>query len=296
LLQTNIRVENTVDSYEYPADIQYNMDLSQYAQVNFRLSPAVIWDKLSSLFFEFNINQSLYAKANSEDGRGGYVWSFLPDETSELTNYQYLRNYYVKNEFRPTQNIYFYTLYEWNNQTTNYSLSQLHTNYRRLSEQFDAKIGFKTRLRLQYKHYFSDLGYDETLSYYEPSLWVERRWTSSFQNIFYVAYRRTKDFDGDIKDYTNKWDARYDIILRKKDYLRMDRLELQQTFSAGQVETSGYNIANYYTLGSSTSLNLYPLSSVIVRFQFNVNNTINTEESDLSYLTTGMNLRLSFKF
>lgn len=296
LLQTNLRIENSMESYDYPSDDEYDLDLSQYTQLNFRLSPGALWDKLSSLFFEFNINQSLYATGNSDESSSKYIWSALPVESDEMNNAQYLRTYYIKNEFRPNPKIYLYSLYEWNNQKTQYSLSDLYTNYWRLSEKLDLKLGNRTRLNLQYKQYYSDLGYDELTSYLEPSVWLERRWTSSFQNVFYGSYRYTKDFEGDIKDYIHKYEARYDIIFKKKDYLRMDRLELQQSFSGGQTITDGYNADNYYYLNSTTSLNIYPLQSLIIRLNFGLNKVTNIQSPDDGYLSTDLNLRLSLKF
>jgi len=296
LIQTNLRIENTMDSYEYPVDDDYDLSLSQYTQLNFRLSPGELWKKLSALFFEFNINHALYATGTSTGRRSQYIWSALPTESNDLNKYQYLRTYYLKNEIRPNPNLYFYLLYEWNDQTTTYDLSSLDMDYWRLSGKFDAKLGLKTRVSLQYKQYDRDLGYNETTTYYEPSVWLERRWTNSFQNYLYVAYRHTKDFEGDIRDYIHKIEGRYDIVYRKKDLLKIRRIELQQSFSGGQTRTTGYNEDNYYYLGSSTGLDLFPLHSLIIRFQFNVIRTINVLNSDESNWTTDLNLRLSFNF
>jgi hypothetical protein len=296
LLQTNVRIENNMNSYDYPNDNEYNLSLSQYAQLNFRFSPGQIWSKLSPLFFEYNLNQSLYASGNSSGGKGDYLWSIIPKEKDELTNYQYLRTYYLKNEFRPNANIYFYTLYEWNNQTTTYNLSQLNSDYWLLSEKLDAKLGYKTRLRLQYKKYYKNSGYDDVLTYYEPSVWLERRWTNSFHNVFYAAYRHTNDFDNNIKDYTDKYEARVDIIVRKKDYLKMRRVEFQQSFSGGQSNTFGYNDNNFFNYGSSSSLNLYPVHALIVRVEFEADKTVYIDDSESNYLTTSLQIRASFKF
>jgi len=295
LLQTNLRIENTLDSYDYPVDDEYNLNLNQYTQMNFRLSPGVLWKKLSPLFFEYNLNHSFYASGNSSSDKSNYLWSAMPGVQNGLNSVQHLKTHYVKNEIRPNPNLYFYSLYEWNNQETSYDLSNLSTNYWRLSERFDWKLGFNTRISLQYKQYYSNLGNGETTSYYEPSIWIERRWSNSLQNIFYAAYRNTEDFESNIKDYTHKFDGRYDIIFRKRDYLKLRRLELQQSFSAGQTKTSGYNTDNSYYLGSSTSLDIYPIHSLLFRLKFNLNRTVNLENSDESYLTTDLNLKISLK-
>jgi hypothetical protein len=296
LIQTNIQIENNMSSYDHPTDDEYNLSLSQYAQLNFRFSPGELWSKLSPLFFEYNFNQSIYATGSSSNSRAEYLWSILPSEKDELINYQFIKTSYLKNEFRPNANIYFYTLYEWNNQATVYNLSQLNTNYWLLSEKLDAKLGFNTRLKLQFKKYYKDLGYNETLSYHEPSIWLDRRWTSSFYNVFYAAYRHTDDFDDNIKDYTDKYQASVDIILRKKDYMKMRRVEFQQTFSASQSNTTGYNVSNYYCLGSSSSLNMYPVHALILRLQFEADQTVNLTDNDSSYYTTSLQLRAAFKF
>lgn len=295
LLQTNLRIENILDTYDYPVDDEFDLNSNQYTQLNFRLSPGVLWDELSPLFFEYNLNHSLYASGTSDGDKSSYLWSALPGGQTDFSASQHLKTHYIKNEIRPNPNIYVYSLYEWNNQENSYGLSSLNTNYWRLSEKFDVKLGFNTRVSLQYKQYYSNLGNGETTSYYEPSVWIERRWTSNLQNILYAAYRNTDDFGRYIKDYTHKLDGRYDIIFRKKDFLKMRRMELQQSFSGGQKQTSGYNIDNSYYLGSSTSFDLYPIHSLLLRMQLNLNRTVNLEDNTISYITTDLNLKLSLK-
>ena len=158
LLQTNLRIENTLDSYDYLIDDEYDLNLNQYTQMNFRLSPGVLWKKLSPLYFEYNLNHSLYATGNSTGDKSNYLWSAMPGVQNDFNTVQNLKTHYVKSEIRPNPNIYFYSLYEWNNQETSYDLSNLSTNYWRLSERFDLKLGFKTRVSLQYKQYYSNLG------------------------------------------------------------------------------------------------------------------------------------------
>jgi len=295
LVQTNLRIENTLDSYDYPVDDGYDLDLDQYTQLNFRLSPGVLWKKLSMLFFEYNINYALYATGNSTDSKSGYIWSAIPRNIGDYNTLQHIRTHYIKNEIRPNPNLYVYSLYEWNNQTTAYDASNLYTNYQRLSEKFDIKLGFNTRISLQYKQYYSDLGNNEITTYYEPSVWIERRWSSSLQNILYAAYRNTEDSENTICDNTHKFDGRYDIIFRKKDYLKMRKLEIQQSFSGGQAKTTGSSSANAYYLGSSTSIDAYPIHSLLCRIQLNLNRTVNLKNSDESYMSTDINIKLSLK-
>lgn len=296
LLQMNLRIENTLDQGFHNSQSSINARLNQYSQLNLRMSPGQMWSVLSPLHFEFNVNQSLYGWGTTEETVSNWVWQLFNQNTDRLSQSQIIRNYYIKNEFRPSSLWYLYSLIEWNNQETGLETSNLETNYWNWNEKLNIKIGFKTRLNLQYKQHYQDYGYDRITRYYEPSAWIEHRWTPDFQNTLYGLYRYTKEDEGNIQDITNNWEGRYDIIFRKTKYWGIRRFEITQSFSGSYYNTEGYNLKKYYQFSSSSALNLYPLHSTILRLQFDAVQYLDDLDADNDYMTLDFNLKFSLKF
>jgi len=295
-LQVNMRVENTLDQGFYPDGKNKDARLSQYSQLNFRFSPGQIWDKLSILHFEFNVNQSLFGWGSPTEKISNWTWQMFRSNINELTNSQLIRNYYIKNEFRPGVNYYLYSLFEWNNQENSYGGSALKTNYWQLNEKLEIKVGYKTRVNIQYKQYNQDQGYKRTNKYYEPSVWTEHRWNPNFQNVLYCLYRFTDSRNNNIASKKHKIEGRYDIIWRKKKFLKMRRIEIRQSILVGHTEITGYDPEKSYQFTSSSALDLYPLYSMIFRFQFNAGQYLNVNDPDLSNFAIDFNMKLSLRF
>jgi hypothetical protein len=296
LLQMNLRVENTMSQNFHKNSSLKNVRLRQFSQINFRLSPGLLWHVFSSLYFEFNVNQSLYGWGSTDRKVSNWLWQLFGRNKSRLTDYQFNENYYIKNEYRPGSRWFIYSLLEWNNQQTGLGLSLLERKYWRLNEKVDIKLGFKTRLYLKYRHFDQDMGYDRTIRYFEPSIWIEHRWTPDFQNILNLLYRQRRTGENNIIDKTFNWEARYDLIWRKYKLLGIRRIELRQSFSGNFRRTSGYNPAQIYQFGSSSSLDLYPLHSMIFRLRFDLNQYLDDFIPEYAYYNYAINLKLSLRF
>jgi hypothetical protein len=213
-----------------------------------------------------------------------------------LTESQIIGTYYIRNEFRPSPRWNVYSSLEWNDQETSLGSSILETGYWRLSEKLEAKIGFQTRLNLQYRQYFQDLDYDRITRYYETSTWIEHRWTPAFQNTLYGLFRYTEEDEGSIHDVTHYWEGRYDIVLRKNKFWGVRRLELVHSLLGSSSSTEGYNPQKYFLISSSSSLDLYPLHSTILRLQFVAARYLDELVSEDDYTSISFNMRLSLQF
>jgi len=295
-LQLNLRVENTLDQGFHAGGEQNTSRLSQYSQFNARFSPGQIWQKLTALHFEFNMNQSLYGWGNQSEAVSNWAWQFFRNKTNNLTNSQLIRNYYLKNEFRPGLNYYLYSLFEWNNQDNQYSGSGLQSNYWQLNEKLEVKVGYETRVYVQYRQFNQDLGYKRINQYYEPSVWTEHRWTPNFQNILYALYRYTDSKDGNVGSQMRNVEGRYDIIWRQNEFIGIRRLELRQSLSASHTQISGNGDEENYRFTSGTALDIYPLHSMIFRFQFNASRYVNPMDSNLNNISIDFNTKLSLRF
>ena len=296
LLQMNLRVENTMSQHFLKNSFLKNVRLRQFSQINFRFSPGQLWHVFSPLYFEFNVNQSLYGWGSTDNKVSSWLWQLFGRNKNRLTDYQSIKNYYIKNEYRPGSRWFIYSLLEWNNQQTGMGLSTLNRKYWRLNEKVDIKLGFKTRLNLKYRHFDQDMGYERTIQYFEPSIWVEHRWTPDFQNILNLLYRQRSTGDGKILDKTFNWEARYDLIWRKYKLLGIRRIELRQSFSGNHRRTSGNNPAQNYQFGSSSSLDLYPLHSMIFRLRFDLNQYLDDLIPEYAYYNYAVNLKMSLRF
>ena len=76
----------------------------------------------------------------------------------------------------------------------------------------------------------------------------------------------------------------------------MDRLEVRQSFSASKIQTTGNDEVDYYQFSSSSSLDLYPVHSMIFRLQFNANQYLDMITSLNDYFDIALNVKMSLRF
>jgi hypothetical protein len=295
-IQVNIRVENTLDQDFHRVPGIKDTEVDRYSQVNLRLRPGHLWQRLSPLIFEFNINQTLNGSASTGASVRSWLWKFCNRSNEEFDKSASAHTYYVQNEFRPTANFYAYTLLEWGGQELRSGLSTLDSREWRFSEKLDIKPGLRTRLNLQYKQYFRDSGYGRIVRHYEPSAWVEYRWTGDLQNTANLRYRRTYDDDADIRDVVDDLEARCDLTWRKRDIIGLRRFEARQSFSGTSSRSRGHTPRRDYALGSTTSLDLYPLHSLIVRAQFDFSKYWDRRNPNNDYHEVVFDLKILLRF
>lgn len=111
-----------------------------------------------------------------------------------------------------------------------------------------------------------------------------------------ASFRRTRFREGKIRNLTHSWDGRCDLILRKSRFLHIRRLEVRQGFSGTRRQTRGDHPERLYRLASSSSLDLYPLHSTIVRGQFQAAWHADGLSSEGDWVDVRLNLRISLRF
>jgi len=271
-------------------------NLRQFSQINFRISPGQVWSALTPLYFEINFNQSLNGWGEAQTSINRWIWQMQGPNQKALENVRRSRNYYFKNEFRPAANWLIYSSLELNRMDQRLSASQLATRMWRWNEKADIKLGFNTRVIFQYRQFYQDQGYGRTVKYQEPSGWIEHRWTPDFQNIFNLLYRRRRDENGNISNISHNWETRFDLIWRKYQFWRLRRIEARQSFSANRRSTSGYRPAQSYQFTSASSLDLYPLHSMIIRLRLDVGQYLDELYPELDYGDISFHVRISLRF
>ena len=296
LAQLHLRLENRLDRDFHADAAAWDTRLDQFTQFDLRLSPGRLWERLSPLHFEFNINQSFFGRgATGKEGGGGGWLPFLRD-TRRLEKGQVVRNFFIRNEFRPDARWRLFSLVEWNLLEGEGDGDLPETRSWRWSEKLDAKLGFKSRLNLQYREYSRNRRGGERIRYLEPTAWIQHRWTPNLQSVFNASFRRTHFREGEIRNLTHSWDGRCDLILRKNRLLHIRRLEVRQEFSGTRRHTRGDRPEQFHQLAASSSLHLYPLHSTIVRGQFQVAWQADGLSSEEDWVDVGLNLRLSLRF
>jgi hypothetical protein len=296
LLQINFRIENLLNQNFHYNSSRRNAQLRQFSQMNFRFSPGQIWSRLSPLYFELNLNQSLNGWDTPQSAISDWLWQVFSDDLQGLNHLQRIRNYYLKNEYRPAANWLITSLLEFNEQEQRPGVSQLTNQYWRWSERIDVKVGFKTRYVVQYRQFFQDMDYGRTMRYFEPSTWVEHRWTPDLQNNLNLLYRHRKTEQGGGELVAHNWEGRYDLIWRKYQFWHVQRLEIRLSFAGNYQQQSGYYHTNYYQLSSSSSLDIYPLHSMIIRLRVDLNQYLDALKPLNDYWSLRFNFKLSLRF
>jgi len=295
-MQVSFRIENNLkQTFTFNNDMNVYY-LRNFGQVNVRLSPGQLWKSLSLLFFEFNYNQTNDRMGETEDKMGGQLWRFNTQETPNPAKSLLIKNYFIKNEIRPGGNWFLYSMLQWNTQDNGISGSMIKKSSWQLIEKLDLKVGTATHIVAQYRQFFQDLGPVINSMDYEPSVWVEHRWTSGFINIFNLLYRRIDRDYGNMQDFTDNYESSFDLIWRTKRFTWLRYMEVQQTFAGSYQNTFGYNTYKTMRMGSGTSFNFYPLQSLVIRLRADVSRFMDILFDDRDYLTVSFNLKVSVRF
>ena len=141
LLQTNVRVENTLDQGFHRNSPLRDASLNQFSQLSFRFSPGAAWAGLSPLFFEFGLNQTLRGWATGPGSAGGWLWRMFGFDTAELDDSNLIRNSYLRNEYRPGPDLFVTNLFEWNSREAELGASGVGAGYWRWSARGDVTLG-----------------------------------------------------------------------------------------------------------------------------------------------------------
>lgn len=296
LLQININLENILDQNFIENSENSSVRFNQYSQLNLRFSPGQIWQKLSSLFFEFNINQSLNSWGSTEDNTGGLLWNIFGNYTDLFDFSLASTNYFIKNEFKPSSNILLYSNLEWNNQDNHSGKSYLSRNFWRLNEKLELKIGYNSRVYFQYKQFYQDWDYNRIYKYFEPSAWIEHRWNNNIQDIFNFRYRKSDNQIGNIFENRNVWEVRYNILWRKENFLKMDRLEIKQDLTGKLSTVKGHRKEESTQFIANSSIDLYPFYSAIIRLKFQYKYYFDRLILSHNYSSTSFYLKLILRF
>jgi hypothetical protein len=296
ILHVNLRAENTLDRSYHRNSGLTDVRLNQQSQINTRLFPGHLWRRLSSVNLEFDMSRTLSGAGATGADATGWLWGFLNRDTRNLPNSQVTTSYFVRKEYRPAPQVYLYGLLEWSDEKQVVGFSRQRSHSRLWTEELDLKLGFRTRLTIQYRQFLEDRGSSRSLSYRQPSIRMEHRWTPDFQNIWDVTYRRSLSDEGEIRDESEEWISRYDLVLRRSDYLAMDRVEIRQSLSGSYSRTAGYDPERSRKLTLTSSIDLYPLHSMILRAEARFNRFWDALTPENDYHDFAIDLKLSLKF
>jgi len=292
LLQINLRFESNLDQYNNFLSETGNYYQRQFAQVNLRFSPGQMSDLFKTLFFEFNFNQFLNSSGKFFSNASSDLWSY--GSSGNSTDSYVMKGYYLKNEFRPSTKFFFTTIFEWNSQDVNSGLSTLNRGIRTFTEKMDIRLDLSTHLIAQYKQNYQYFGFERYLNEYEPSLWLERRWSPDLSNILNLLFRKSITDIGLIHSRADAIQAQLDMIYRKNKIFYMKYVEMRQSFIT-QFNTESATTSDNYQLASSTSVDIYPFAAFIVRGRFDILRFVNIGARPSSFWTTGFNLKLSLQ-
>jgi hypothetical protein len=296
VLQVYLRLENKITrSYHTDSDIK-DMNRLNSSHLNLRFEPGIIHDKLTPLHFEFSLNRSLLSRCTLRQDNEPGMWQFFDNDDKTSGTKQKNDTYYIKNELNLASSFLLTSISEWTNQNYYIGASSLRNEQWLWSEKLNYKLNFNTRLNLQYRQFEQDWGYERTEKYYEPSTWIEQRWTEDFKNTYYLLYRVRDEDNGNLHDRIINWEARYDIVWSKYRIPLIRRFEIRQYLIWQFATTKGDNPARYHRYNSNTSIDLYPIHSAIMRFQFDLTRHIDKLAEDGSLWDIGINLKLSFRF
>ena len=116
LAQVNVRVENTLDQDFHGRSAVKSARLSQFPQLDLRLSPGHLWNALSPVHFQLNFSQSLFGLGATGAGLDAWVSQLFSRDARRLEDSQLIRNCFVRNELRPSPRWHLFSLVEWGSQ------------------------------------------------------------------------------------------------------------------------------------------------------------------------------------
>ena len=294
LLQLNLRFESNLEQYNHLQSLLKNYYLRQFAQANFRFSPGQISEIFNSLFFEFNFNQSSNLSGKDDRNISQDLWN--PVFKGENLSDSYLnRNYYLKNEFRPNSKIFFTTIAEWNTQDITVEQTKSSRIFKYFTEKIDLRFGLETHLIAQYKQNYQDYGFGRNSIEYEPSLCLEGRWTPDFLNILNLLFRKRNSEIMKIENDLDGLQAQLDLVYRKSKLWGIKQFEIRQSFG-GQYNTETLSDRNdNYQLSSGTAIDVYPISTFIIRTRFDLLRYKYLNTAVNSFWSWTFNLKLSLQ-
>jgi hypothetical protein len=296
LLQTYVRLENKLTRKFHFQSSGNDINLAKSYQLNLRFAPGVLYDLFSPMNFEFNFNQSFNTWGTADYNDNKWIWQIFKRDYDIDGNVQNIRSYYLKNELNLGSRLLLTSMGEINNQNNRLSNSSLNNDYWRWSEKLSIKLNFKTRLNLQYRQYYQDREYGRTDKYYEPSTWIEYRWTPDFQNTYYLLYRKRFKTNGNLHDNIVTWEGRYDIIWGKDRVFLARRFELRQSFFISHVDSEGDNPQQTYQYSSNSAIDLYPIHSTVFRFQIDLVRHLDRLTPTYDRWNLNLNFKLLFRF
>jgi len=296
VLQLYLRLENKITQNFHANSDSRDINLSKLSQFNLRFAPGMIYHLFVPMHFEFNVSRSFASRGSARRDVNSWIWQIFRREYHLTDNTQNIGKYYIKNELNIGSRFLLTSIAEWNNQINEFSASSQKNRQRLWSEKLNLKLNFNTRLNLQYRQFYQNWGYERTDTYYEPSTWIEHRWTPDFQNTYYLKYRKRYEDNGNLHDKIVNWEVRYDIVWRKNRVFLIRRFEIRQNLSWSHINTQGDNPQRLYQYSSNSSFDLYPIQSTILRLQINLVRNIDNISSGNSRWHIGMNLKLSFRF
>lgn len=295
-LQVNARVENVNNQNFYMTSASQSLNLRQFGQVNFRLSPGQIWSMLTPMTFEFNVNQAINGWGTGAGPVGHFTWQPVSMSYSGLKNLQRIRNYFVKNEFRPYAGWLIYSFLELSRQQNRWEASTRSLTSWRWNQKVDCKLGYQTHLIVQYRHFNQDLGFGRDNRSAEPSVWLEHRLNQNFHNTWNLLYRASRRGDQRIQTRSQNWELRYDLLWQKTHLLRLQRFEIRQSVFASHQRSLGYRPSRDYQLAANLALDLYPIQTMILRLRVDFLRFFDAIYPQNDYIDVLFNLKCSLRF
>ncbi len=296
VMQINARFENALQQDFHRNGDSLTYYLRQFYQINTRFSPGQIWERLSSLFFELTYNQSVSRSDVALTLNTPSVWRLSEPERTGTGSLILNRNTFIKNEFRPGTNWLISTLMEWNSQQIEAGNTELLRSSWHYTEKVDVRPGYATRLIAQYRRYSQDQGFNRTNQVHEPSLWAEQRWTQNLLSTAQILYRRTTIEDRTISGTRYDWEAILDFVMRMDQWLSMRHIEIRQNFSGSRQKQIGIPFQQNYRIGTTTSIDIYPINSLIVRLRLDWNQFVDEVLEASTYSSIDFTLKISLQF
>ena len=295
IVQVNARVENSLQQEFHRENTLNNYYLRQFRQTNVRLLPGYIWAALSPLFFELTYNEAVLQSGVIRGQAGSYLWRLSAPDQTPAGSFVVDRNTVAKNEFRPNSDWLFTTLVEWNKQEINAGVSRMDKHSWQFTEKADVRLTFATRFVAQYRRLYQDRGANRTSVQHEPSIWLEHRWTQDVLTTAQLLYRRNETNGAASSLLMHDWESILDVALWKDQWLGMRHVEVRQSLSGTYRRSNGIPIDKNYQVGTSSTLNLYPLHSLTLRLRMDWNRYGDLVVPQSTYNTWSFSLKLTLQ-
>jgi hypothetical protein len=294
-LQANLRVENRMAQIFRRGSSLTDVSLSHYFQLNVRASPGRMAKVFSPLYFEAGLSESLYGSGATAEPMSSRIWRALGGGRGRLEDAQVRRDWFVKSEYRPGSQWALYSLIERNFQDADSRAGRIEDRAWRWTEKADVKLGLRTRLNLQYRRLWQAWNGPKTDRSFEPSAWIERRWTPGLQNTVFLLYRSRSQEDA-MADASRSWEVRYDVLWTREQFLGIRRLEVLQSLSGFRRRTRGDARERVSQFASSSAIDLYPLRSMAIRLRVDAGRYSDflVPENDLTRLSFALKILWRF--